>query len=121
VTETTLTDFLLARIAEDEQAALAASPGPWHLNAESTEVIAVDDIQVAEAFALSSPQLRATAEHISRHDPARVLAECDAKRQIIQWQDLEGGGFPRGFVDYMLRQLALPHAGHPDYDQRWRP
>ncbi|MFI5755633.1 DUF6221 family protein [Streptomyces sp. NPDC051569] len=79
--------FVRARLDEDEQGASAASPGPWHLNAEGDEVLAVDDITVAEGFALSNRQLRATAAHIARHDPARVLREVDAKRRIV---DLHG-------------------------------
>lgn len=80
----TLTDFLLARVAEDEGAAKAASPGPWRVDpAEPESVLAVDELQAADAFALSGPQTRATASHIARHDPARVLAECEAKRQIV--------------------------------------
>lgn len=118
-----LAEFLLARIAEDEEAARAASPGPWHLNAERTEVIAVDDIQVAEAFALSNNQLRATAEHIARWDPARVLAECDAKRrlvtELVRMQDEEMGW--DGVEDKVMSYLALPYADHPEYREEWRP
>ena len=51
--------------------------------------------------------------HIARWDPARVLAECEAKRQLI-----ERVGNPdwAGF-----RILALPYADHPDYQQEWKP
>lgn len=42
----TITEFITARLAEDEQQALAASPGPWRLTAEHDEVIAADDIEV---------------------------------------------------------------------------
>lgn len=80
----TLTEFLLARIAEDEAIARAASPGPWHTDAESTEVQAIDDIAVADGFALSGPQLRATTAHIAHWDPARgILATCTAKRRLL--------------------------------------
>lgn len=80
----TITEFLAARHDEDEAVAQAASPGPWHTNAESDEVLAMDDITVAEGFALSGPQVRATTAHIARHDPARVLADVAAKRAIIE-------------------------------------
>jgi hypothetical protein len=83
----TIIEFLSARLDEDEAVARAASPGPWHTNAEAHEVLAVDDITVAEGFALSGPQTRATTEHIARHDPARVLAEVEAKRKIIAFHD----------------------------------
>lgn len=79
-----LIEFLRAEIDEDEQVALAASPGPWRPNAEHDEVLAVDDITVADGFALSGNQLRATVDHIASWDPARVLAEVDAKRKLIE-------------------------------------
>lgn len=75
--------FVRARLDEDEAAAGAASPGPWHVNAESDEVLAVDGVTVADGFALSGRQLRVTTAHIARHDPARVLAEVEAKRRIV--------------------------------------
>jgi hypothetical protein len=81
--DVTLVEFLLARLDEREAAALAASPGPWKPNAEGDEVLAVDDILVADGFALSNRQLRATVTHIVLNDPARVLAEVAAKRRII--------------------------------------
>ena len=82
----TLADFLLARIAEDEAVAKAApcdnagwfvDPSPGH---------------DGEWLVDSNPSLicygnsnRDTQEHIARHDPARVLAECEAKRRIVKW------------------------------------
>jgi hypothetical protein len=80
----TITEFLTARLDEDEAVARAASPGPWHPNAELDEVLAMDGITVADGFALSGPQTRATTEHIARHDPARVLADVEAKRRIVE-------------------------------------
>ena len=119
---TTITQFLLARIAEDEAVARAASLGPWHVNPESDEVLAVDDITVCDAFALSGPQLRATTAHIARHDPARVLAEGAAKRAVV-WlynseSEYERGDYGQGVEDALLR-LATPYAEHPDYDAEW--
>lgn len=78
-----LVTWLREQIDEDERLALLASPGPWHLNAEQDEVVAVDDIQVADAFALSSNQQRNTARHIALHDPARVLRQVKAYRAIV--------------------------------------
>ncbi|WP_052488531.1 DUF6221 family protein [Streptomyces sp. 150FB] len=125
-----LITFLRARLDEDEEAASAASPGPWHLNEEGDRVLAVDDITVAEAFALSDRQLRATAKHIVRHDPARALTDVEAKRGIlavhrpyvpepdqkclgcaggIQWERCP-----------VLRALALAYADHPHHSQDWR-
>jgi hypothetical protein len=57
---------------------------------------------------------RGTAEHIARWDPARVLAEVEAKRAILRHEDVHGEG------DYVLQALAQPYAGHPDFDPAWR-
>jgi hypothetical protein len=40
----------------------------------------------------------------------------------VQWET-EGAELEEGDPDYrqVLRLLALPYAGHPDYDERWRP
>jgi hypothetical protein len=85
-----LVTWLRAALDDDQRAAESASPGPWHPNAESDEVWAVDDVPVAEGFALSGNQLRATVVHIVRWDPVRVLAEVAAKRAILdevaRWQ-----------------------------------
>lgn len=69
----------------------------------------------------------AVAEHIARHDPARVLADVEAKRRIVSRCDLilrgrAEGMFNEGQVTDAwdnLRALALPYAGHPDYDRAW--
>lgn len=137
-----LVEFLTARLDEDEQTALAASPGPWRPGEEHDDVIAVDDITVAEGFALSGRQLRATVDHIACHDPARVLAEVDAKRRLVELHSTphtvvdgfcveEGGPCTHRGEDECtlcgetpcatLRLLALPYAGHADYDEAWRP
>ena len=51
---------------------------------------------------------------LARHDPARVLAECEAKRQIVQNAQDPGD-------DLFVAILALPYADHPDYREEWRP
>ena len=72
---------------------------------------------------------QAIADHIARHDPARVLAEANAKRALIDaceradtsaaYPDFEGGVYS-GLHD-ALEYLALPYADHPDYREEWRP
>ena len=111
-----LVDFLRARLDEDAELAAAASPGPWRPSEESDEVLAVDGITVADGFALSGRQLRATTDHIARHDPARVLAEVEAKRRLLLWaENAEGGYFLLPIVD----TLVEVYRGHPDFDPVW--
>jgi hypothetical protein len=64
--------------------------------------------------------------------PARTLAEVDAKQRVIeQYEDhrraMEHGvaGVSTRYLAYevhkVLRLLALPYAGHPAYQEEWRP
>lgn len=116
---TDIVDFLRARYAERRALAEAASPGPWHVSTEHDEVLAVDGITVAEGFALSGRQLRATTEHIAANDPEDVLADVDAKLAIVDELDAadpNGGYITATFTAQdALRLLAQPFAWHPDY------
>src|SRR5690625_2912050 len=117
----TITEFLLARIAEDEslaQEGIARARRLGVQNLGSSEAWLPDDI---DGVALSFP---------------RVLAECHAKRAIIELAeeasgldasvDLDRAVGPRDFDaepyvgDVILRQLAAVYADHPDYDPDWR-
>jgi len=139
----TLTEFLLARIAEDEDGAHAATLGPWRWIGDRDKDEASlygprtpDDKCGPPVISASGMHTEgyiyvdaSDAEHIARWHPARVLAECEAKRRIIDvhlngeaWCDHCSGGEHMGNPGGCptLRLLALPHADHPDYDQAWR-
>jgi hypothetical protein len=126
-----LVQWLGEQFDEDERIAQAASPGPWGVNAEHDEVVAADDITVAEGFALSGRQLRATVDHIAAHDPARVLREVEAQRLLLAravetrvWAIGESGAVAGPAVKLAndtLRLLALPYADRPGYRKDWRP
>ncbi|MER7801223.1 DUF6221 family protein [Streptomyces parvulus] len=61
------------------------------------------------------------ARHIAEHDPARVLREIDAKRQIVdRYAWLREHGDTGGTV-WVLPLLALPYADRPGYRDEWRP
>ena len=142
----TLTEFLLARIAEDEEAARACAltyPTPW----EVVDRGHMAKVQADAPFFLSVVELDQDAEpnaewlsdriaHVSRWDPARVLAECEAKLLIVR-EHPRHGWLPEGrdecaqcgcaddnAVDWpclTLKALTLPYADHPDYREEWRP
>lgn len=110
---TDLAEFLLARIAEDEAVLVAVlrDRPDWE----------VEDSSIIDATPGTGDQLyvaHARGEYISRHiarwDPARVLAECETKRRLIELGEKDS------YWDDVLRLLALPYADHPDYRDVWR-
>jgi len=111
----TLTEFLLERIAEDEAMARGAGTYCW-------DELAFHD------------EARNDIPHIARHSPARVLAECEAKRlaieaawyaQVIHEQDYDSHTQERMSADNdnpdVLRHLSTVYAAHPDYRAEWAP
>src|SRR6266702_6980578 len=115
---TDLADFLLARIAEDEAAAKEAGGNVW--TEQSSGVLDTGEWPDG-VHALGDSRV---TRFIAEHDPVRVLAECDAKKRIIdevialveQYQELAEGEFkissdqewvPAAYL--LLRLLALPY------------
>ncbi|MGY1740154.1 MULTISPECIES: DUF6221 family protein [unclassified Blastococcus] len=130
MTAVDLADFVLARIADDENTARGATAGPWRwypgragLPAflESTGARATHWVEgqsfEAPTVVLGSNQnsmLRVRgrdAEHIAAWHPTRVLAECAAKRRVLA---------ACAGDEELLRSLAAPHADHPDFREEWR-
>lgn len=116
VSSTTLTGFLLARIAEDEEMVEHMIPGRSELRLRADS----DD--------------RYDYEYIVEIDPARVLAECAAKRRIIERAESYGADMAAKATDQLGRAfdvgaayagrcamsaLAQPYADHPDFRQEW--
>jgi hypothetical protein len=66
-----------------------------------------------------APDAESFAAFVLAHEPDRVLTECVAKRKII---DLLTGPAWSGTSedrDAVLRLLALPYLGHPDFREEW--
>lgn len=125
---TELADFLAARLDEVAEIARRASDGSGRGRWQSLEgqVQAVDggDIAVAgfAAFDDHRPLLPEHADHIALHDPETVLAECDARRKVVdefRRTDSDTDRFAGLF--YALQCLALPFAAHAEYRAEWRP
>jgi hypothetical protein len=107
-----LTEFLLARIAEDELTAYGGGNWPAY---------------VQDAYA-GAPVTPFNAE-------ARLLADCAAKRALVERHGgehvCEDGLAGRAWDDDLediveapcddLRILGAVYADHPDYDEAWRP
>jgi hypothetical protein len=118
----TLVEFLEARVVEDEMMAIAATDGAadWHA------LYAYRDIKDGEGhYVVIADGLYPTvaqAAHIARHDPARILRQCEAIRlAIAEFLRLDALGdlAGRSAAESALRHLGAVHADHPDYDQGW--
>src|SRR5574337_1430284 len=135
-----LTEFLLARISEDETLARKSSPSPWQYGDvesvaggslyDKTRMIGSlhyeqpTDHDGTIVRHLLSDEADANGAHIARHDPARVLAECEAKRRIVEDRlhlDTVRPGAIRAHSEWACRVIASIYADHPDYREEWKP
>ena len=90
-----LTTFLRKRITEDKAIAAECTGPDWQID----------------------PGDEDNAEHIARHDPARIHREADAKLAVLDELDLAVHGQPRPFVDallFVVRQMGTVYDKHPD-------
>lgn len=116
-----LVEFLRARLNEDERLAQAGRvEGDLFIDFKPSNG---DEKHPGEAALLA---------HIGNWDPARVLAEVETKRRIIDycesaieagevkpgstWND-DAAGAEVGVA--VLHLMASPYADHPDYDRAW--
>lgn len=116
-----LTEFLLARITEDE----------WTAQ-QVVDPLAVDKMDLHTVSLGEDPSRRGVWVH-----PARVLAECEAKRRIVElyegllfemWADrttthagvVKASQIRVGISERVLEFMATPYAGHPDFNEDWR-
>lgn len=123
----TLVEFLLARITEDEAVATESfyDGQRWYSEEEAVSDFGryeADDDRVIDA------DRKSDARHIARWEPARVLAECAAKRAIIEIHRFdEGGSDPCDAHDPDFRSvdcdtlllLAAPYASHEHFEPVW--
>ena len=91
-----LTEFLSARLDEDE--------------ADARAVLDADD-------AYMPPDIIASPRRILVVDPVRVLADVEAKRAIIEWHD--GEHICDNEPCAVFRGLASVYHDHPDFDPGW--
>lgn len=106
-----LVSFLRARLDEDERVATVLG----------------DDMR--QSWAIPEDESVAVI-HMHRHAPARVLAEVDAKRRILDEYEQATGQYATHSqvsageeigLRFAVKALALPYAEHPSYDEAWRP
>lgn len=160
-----LVAFLTARLTEDDTAARACCRPRQPM--EGGEVWSVEDCVPSEPDAVPSGAWVVTgpegeqgvglmssdyrAQHIARHDPARVVADVNAKLRLVDAylttkaeQDaiatrmtdaLSAGDVPARedaglwrktearleALEFPLMLAALPYWDHLEYDERWKP
>lgn len=143
--------FLQDCLDQDERGARAATGSGWEVGPKfgardnrvyvKPEGSGIDTIGTCVIWCqvASMPEFRANAAHIARNDPKRVLAEVQAKRDIIalhlprRVRSSSGLGedhievcrmcqqFPARYPCGTLRALAMAYADRPGYKPDWRP
>jgi hypothetical protein len=133
-----LVTWLRAQLDEDERVAKMAEildPAPWANRVSTTPGGHVEG-RIAGAGGHTVVHVKDqapdfdSATHIARWDPARVLAEVDAKRRILElhapvidgtqssWTWFAGS---ESASEAIVKLLALPYADRPGYRSEWRP
>lgn len=157
---TDIVEFLTSRIAEDEAAAVMCAvvyPSPWDVNDRGhSATVRADQPNFHVVTELDQMQVEFTVDlcwlsdvlgHIASWDPARVLAECHAKRVILSdhsptsWthghqerpacrQCIDAEDESRVTCEWevasrvlypcdTVRALVGPWRGHPEFDADW--
>lgn len=148
-----IAEFLTARLDEDEDIAKEAK-GDYAQSTTSGEWTHINDHpdpdqhqRIVDAFGYtvhgdfdhdvdSDPWW--TLPHIARHDPARVLREVAAKRQLLEWCAAVTEHFDWATLNQpgsllhdpnaratntatlAMQAMATPYADHPDYQEGWK-
>lgn len=121
----TITEFLLARISEDEAVARGAVD-QWRHGSWRDYAMGIFPVGEEYHYVVEYVNHEGIGAHIARHDPARVLAGCEAKRRIVELHSGETASNDpqcRHIADEWpcptLLALVSVYAGHPDHDPAW--
>lgn len=119
--------FVRARLADEEQVALAAGGDRWRCPADVPGE--VHDRRGGVAFTVRDSGFD---HHIALQDPARTLERIETHRvllgEYVEVAELDTDRPAQDFrsgravgLGFAVRQLAAEYAGHPDYQARWLP
>lgn len=122
--------FVRAQLDEDERVARSAAasqgqrwwgnvpPGTGHPHTVRRE----DTRQLVILTRSDNADPVAAIQHIALWDPARALAEVEAKRQLLDDLVRElGDDDTNETARWYVQLLALPYAGRDGYRESWRP
>lgn len=107
-----IAEFLLARIAEDEAVALGVAEPLYSRQTFADRFMSWE-----------SDHTDGDSAHVERWNPARVIAECKAKRLMIEdaAQIAHDGDGEVGYdVGSLLIHMSRPYSDHPGYHWTWR-
>lgn len=103
-------------------------PQQWTDDASHIYSAAPEKRMVADMTdSYTRPKNKPNAQHIARWDPARVLAEVEAKRTVLdvlaRCANIKWTGTYAVVEEARraLHALTLPYVDHPDYDPTWGP
>lgn len=137
-----LVAFMRARLSEDEKAAHVAGGGSWRWGHGYGKMCNDPECSYGELFADEPAGHRLLmdvhgydvhdsfggAEHIARHDPARVLRDVEAKRRIVQRCEYAWSRVPdedwaaiATFLLLDVLDLASVYHDHPEFQEGWKP
>ncbi|MEV6580250.1 DUF6221 family protein [Streptomyces sp. NPDC051582] len=115
--------FIRARLQEDREVANGHQQpsASWHADDYVMEVR--DD---ANAGTVATVYRVGDLIHLTRHHPARVLVEVEAKERLLDWLErmndrASDADFWSFDLDEALDLMARPYADHPDYREEWTP
>lgn len=111
--------FLRERLDEDERIAAGCQQRVWEL--DGARIVPEGNPGWSDIVDWVYDEDGTTREHIARHDPARVLRDVEAKRQLLEVAIEMAGADRVGIMDppWIFRVLALSYSDHPDYRQEW--
>jgi hypothetical protein len=114
-----IVDFVRARLDDDENTARAALDGPgddgaWYTGSHEMNECRIEghDMIIYDESGHTAEQ----AKHIARHDPARVLRQTEALRNITDHAHYALDDDSR---DEILRIIAAIWTDHPEYQPEW--
>lgn len=91
----------------------------WRTDEQDTEVIGGGKPIVQCNYEYGGPLI---AAHIAEHDPAAVIAMCDAHTTILdRLQKLGSGNDSHRGLLYATRAIALGYRHRPGYREEWKP
>lgn len=118
----TIVEFITARVDEDEAVARECDALYFRADERSSGLMdieahyhPVEEDRHFRWFTHQHPGFPpAYAQHIARHDPARVLQQVKALRAVIDYLDPDGQ-----FDEEVFADIAAIWNTHPDYQQEW--